>query len=587
MMRDADLSKDKSGLESPPEFQRSCNDDDSGNNNDDGNDTHDSERTDSDDNENPSFTLKDNKEEEHDEEYVHSPKNYESDDDKENVDEKEYDNLYKDVDVKLLGEEHEKEGKDDAEMADADQNVSQDQSYEQVVEDAHVTPISSQKTKVVDEFVSMMNVKVHQEESSAQAPQFFNVLVTAIPETSTAPITTVPPAVTMITHLPQMMTPSPAPTTVLTSTLFSFESLIEFKLKKILLDKMQRSKSYKAAPEHKELYKGLVTSYNLDKDLFSSYGKAYSLKRDHEDKDKDKDPPAGSDQGLKKRKTSKDAEPSKGLKLKESKSFSSSKGTKPQTKSSGKSTQAEEPVFEAVDTKIPPQTWISKIAKARQPPCTFDELISTPIDFSAYVKNHLKIENLTQEILVGPALNLLKGTYKSFVALQFYFEECYKTVNDRLDWHNPEGHEYPFDLNKPFLLIEYQRRQVVPADYFINNDLEYLKDYMYDLGVALRMFTIRISILYRVEDLQLRVESYQKKLNITRPETFRSDITNMTPFTAYKNPQGIIYLDKYKKIRLICSDELYKFCDETLSFVRTMLNDITNNLRMDYLPKRK
>ncbi|GJR52832.1 hypothetical protein Tco_1403353 [Tanacetum coccineum] len=35
------------------------------------------------------------------------------------------------------------------------------------------------------------------------------------------------------------------------------------------------------------------------------------------------------------------------------------------------------------------------------------------------------------------------------------------------------------------------------------------------------------------------------------------------------------------------SDELYKFCDGTLTFVRRVLHDIANNLRMDYLPKRR
>ncbi|GKF74696.1 hypothetical protein Tco_0221028, partial [Tanacetum coccineum] len=73
------------------------------------------------------------------------------------------------------------------------------------------------------------------------------------------------------------------------------------------------------------------------------------------------------------------------------------------------------------------------------------------------------------------AFNLLKGTCKSFVELEYHFEECYKAVNDRLDWHNPEGHEYLFDLSKPLPLIEDRGRQVVPADYFINNDLEKLK----------------------------------------------------------------------------------------------------------------
>ncbi|GJU32233.1 hypothetical protein Tco_1175822 [Tanacetum coccineum] len=109
---------------------------------------------------------------------------------------------------------------------------------------------------------------------------------------------------------------------------------------------------------------------------------------------------------------------------------------------------------------------------------------------------------------------------------------------------------------------------------------------IFDLGVALRMFTRRIVILKRVEDLQLGVKSYQKKLNITKPETFKSDISNRIPYTAYNNPPGIIYEDKYKRNILMRTDELYKFSDGTLTSVRTVLHDIASNLRMDYLPKR-
>ncbi|GKC10339.1 hypothetical protein Tco_1007121 [Tanacetum coccineum] len=123
----------------------------------------------------------------------------------------------------------------------------------------------------------------------------------------------------------------------------------------------------------------------------------------------------------------------------------------------------------------PPQMWISQIAKAEKPPLTFDELMSTPIDFSAFVMNHMKIDNLTQQHLVGPTFNLLKGTCKSRVELEYHFEECYKAATNRLDWTNLEGHKYPFDLSKPLPLIDLQGHQVVPADYFINNDLEYLK----------------------------------------------------------------------------------------------------------------
>ncbi|GKE84879.1 hypothetical protein Tco_1558621, partial [Tanacetum coccineum] len=106
-----------------------------------------------------------------------------------------------------------------------------------------------------------------------------------------------------------------------------------------------------------------------------------------------------------------------------------------------------------------------------------------------------------------------------------------------------------------------------------------------NFGVALQMYTRRIVILKRVEDLQLEVKSYHKKLNITRPETFRFDISNMTPYTVYKNPLGIIYVDKHIRNRLMRTDELYKFSDGTLTSVRAVLHDISSSMRMDYLPK--
>nr|GEW51739.1 hypothetical protein [Tanacetum cinerariifolium]GEW52315.1 hypothetical protein [Tanacetum cinerariifolium] len=124
------------------------------------------------------------------------------------------------------------------------------------------------------------------------------------------------------------------------------DSLTKFELKKILIDKMDKSESYLA------------------------------------------------DRGLKKRKTSKDAEPTKGLKAKESQS-GSSRGTKSQSKSFGKSVQSEELEFEA--------------------------------------------------------------------------------LSEKLDWENPEGGDYPFDLTKPLPLVMNGNHQMVPVNYFFNNDLKYLQ----------------------------------------------------------------------------------------------------------------
>ncbi|GKA93601.1 hypothetical protein Tco_0815587 [Tanacetum coccineum] len=135
------------------------------------------------------------------------------------------------------------------------------------------------------------------------------------------------------------------------STYEAASTLTEFELKKILLDKMEKSESYLTAPKHRDCYDGLKKSYSLDKDLFFSYD-VYSLKRSRKDKNKDEDPSAGSDRGLKKRKLSKDAEPTIGPKKKDSTS-GSYKGTKSQPKSSRKSIQSEEPVFEVADSDLP------------------------------------------------------------------------------------------------------------------------------------------------------------------------------------------------------------------------------------------
>ncbi|GKA20310.1 hypothetical protein Tco_0700299 [Tanacetum coccineum] len=276
--------------------------------------------------------------------------------------------------------------------------------------------------------------------------------------------------------------------------------LTEFELKKILIDKIDKSKSYLAAPEHRECYEGLIKSYDLDKTLFSTYDKMYSLKRSQKDKDKHEDPSVRSDRGLKKRKTSKDAEPTKGPKAKESQS-GSSKGTKSQPKSFGKYVQAEETEFEVANSNMPrdqdenlgkddeepkgkvasKQDWFTKPKRPQEPTDlnwnegktpqqgptqnwlmtlsastdkslkSFDELMSTPIDFFAYIMNGLKIINLTQETLLGPAFKLLKGTRSNYVELEYDFEECYKALSEKLDWENPEGDDYPFDLTKPYL----------------------------------------------------------------------------------------------------------------------------------------
>ncbi|GJT29595.1 hypothetical protein Tco_0909870 [Tanacetum coccineum] len=100
---------------------------------------------------------------------------------------------------------------------------------------------------------------------------------------------------------------------------------------------------------------------------------------------------------------------------------------------------------------------------------------------------------------------------------------------DEIEVHREDQHPYKFkegdfpllglqDIKDMLLLLVQQKLTNLTIDE------------CYDLNVALRMFTRRIFIQRLVEDLQLGVESYQKKLNLTKLDTFRPDLRNRTAF---------------------------------------------------------
>ncbi|GJX59874.1 hypothetical protein Tco_0291264 [Tanacetum coccineum] len=106
---------------------------------------------------------------------------------------------------------------------------------------------------------------------------------------------------------------------------------------------MDKSESYLAASKYRECYDGLIKSYDLDKSLFSTYDKVYSLTKSRKYKGKDEDPSAGSDRGLKKTKTSKDAKP-----IKEEPEFEVADSDMPQDQEENLGNDDDEPIKETV-----------------------------------------------------------------------------------------------------------------------------------------------------------------------------------------------------------------------------------------------
>nr|GEY53592.1 hypothetical protein [Tanacetum cinerariifolium] len=84
-----------------------------------------------------------------------------------------------------------------------------------------------------------------------------------------------------------------------------------------------------------------------------------------------------------------------------------------------------------------PHTWsLKQQADSRS---SFNELLDTPLDFSNFIMNWLRVDTLTPELLAGPTFELMKGSYNSLIELEYHLEEVYKATTDQLDWVNPEG----------------------------------------------------------------------------------------------------------------------------------------------------
>nr|GEU29886.1 hypothetical protein [Tanacetum cinerariifolium] len=369
---------------------------------------------------------------------------------------------------------------------------------------------------------------------------------------------------------------------------------------------MESNKSIHRSDEQKNLYKALVDAYECDKLILDTYGDTVTLKRRRDDEDKDEEPSAGSNRGSKRRREGK--EPESTSASKEKTSGKPTEGSKSQHKIGATDDQHVEEASHNLAKKADSRT-------------SFNELMDTPVDFSAFMMNQLKVDTLTPKLLVGLTYELMKGSCKSLVELEFFLEEVYKATTDQLDWNNPKGQQYLHDLQKPLPLIPnsrggesardvYSKHRIITVtelqiiEWHNYKHLDWItirrdddKLYKFKEGdfkmlriqdiedMLLLLVQGNIAIQWRVEDLQLGVESYQKKLNLTKPDTYRSDLKHKEAYTTYSNPRGFIYQNKDKQNRLMRIDELHKFSDDTLNDVRTALDDRLKGIRMQYLPQ--
>ncbi|GJV05553.1 hypothetical protein Tco_1343209 [Tanacetum coccineum] len=381
--RDLDVSKADS-FESEYESWKDSDDD-----NDDDDQQINDERTKSDDDGKAADINKADDEEEN--EFIHTLDDYVPTDD-EDVDDEEFElinkEMYSDVNVALKDSEHEGEGKDDEVMKDVDhKEVSQEvaeatTSTITATDSTTLTAMHQRLSDVENEVKTLRNVN----HNSAICVPVKSKVLTVVKEYLG----------TNVTNMLQQQQKSQKSTADI------------HKIKMEQAGKQQELKYTIISSNHKALYHALMKSILADEDAMDK------------------------DQGLKSKKRGKETEPSKKAKSLELPKSPPSLSQNLLARLVQETIRPPTPDPEwnegkSVENK-PTQKWLSDLAKAEKPSKTFDDLMSTPIDFGAFVMNRLQI-------------------------------------SDR----------YPFNLSKPLPLIKSRNSQIVLVDYFFNNDLAYLQ----------------------------------------------------------------------------------------------------------------
>ncbi|GJZ45620.1 hypothetical protein Tco_0593216 [Tanacetum coccineum] len=86
--------------------------------------------------------------------------------------------------------------------------------------------------------------------------------------------------------------------------------------------------------------------------------------------------------------------------------------------------------------------------------------------------------------------------------------------------------------------------------------------------------------LNHVGDLQLRIESYQTKINLERPNWDAADYYFKEDYTIVPKPRAVVYRDRNDQRKLMRLNELHKFSDGTLTRVMEKLDHMVKDFHL-------
>ncbi|GJW97666.1 hypothetical protein Tco_0179474 [Tanacetum coccineum] len=102
---------------------------------------------------------------------------------------------------------------------------------------------------------------------------------------------------------------------------------------------------------------------------------------------------------------------------------------------------------------------------------------------------------------------------------------------------------------------------------------------------AVNLWIRNIVTRKRMKDLQLGIESYQTKLNLTQPDWDASDFLFKEDYTIVSKPRAVIYRDKKDQKKMMRETEVHKFSDGTLNRILDKLDHMVKDFKLyEYNP---
>ncbi|GJU56183.1 hypothetical protein Tco_1229897 [Tanacetum coccineum] len=153
-------------------------------------------------------------------------------------------------------------------------------------------------------------------------------------------------------------------------------------------------------------------------------------------------------------------------------------------------------------------------------------------------------------------------------------EECHLLLTDQINLMNPEGNRAVHDISKPLPLggppgqlkaaynPDFGLEELVPS-LWIKSERDYDISAAYGklnqlsgankvhLFNAVNLWIRNIAIRQCVEDLQLGIESYQTKLNLTQPRWNATDFLFKEDYTIVHKPRAVIYKDRNNQKKMM------------------------------------